>query len=130
MKMHATALTLMSIIVTGMPFLDEMPSQTGFDAMSPAYAAPKPIDAGTAHAIAVNDNLACSSGSCNTTVSRSRICIIQGIITYICLQAEAGTQSSTPSTLDSTSPALSQFDTFLPLSFLTFGGLALSTGML
>jgi len=79
---------------------------------------PTPIDAGTAHAVAMNDNLACETGTCgvhNSTVD----------------EITNSTSSSAPDTPYS-SGAISSLNlgTWTPLSYFAAGALALSTGML
>ncbi|KAI5120286.1 hypothetical protein M0805_005343 [Coniferiporia weirii] len=88
-----------------------------------ASAAPNPnanpIDAGTEHDIAVNNNLACSTGSCNTTAIGNSIV------------AESSDNSTSDSSWTYSNGASAVLrDTWSPFTLIAAGGLALSTGML
>ncbi|KAL5483129.1 hypothetical protein ACEPAI_8358 [Sanghuangporus weigelae] len=79
-----------------------------FVATAAAAPNPSPLDADTAHIIAMNNNLACSTGSCNSTVL----------------------ETNSTSTVPYTSGVWGRRDTWSPLTLFAVGGLAFSTGML
>ncbi|EJD07965.1 uncharacterized protein FOMMEDRAFT_138046 [Fomitiporia mediterranea MF3/22] len=93
MKPRATAFSLFALVIA-----------------ASAAPNPSPVDKGVAQVVAVNDNLGCSSGTCNTTL------------------AETNDTSSNPPAYSSA--AWTHREAWSPFTFLAVGGLALSTGML
>lgn len=72
MNVRITVFSLLALALAGMPVTPPFIEFLNFYSSNHTASAapnPSPIDAGTANVIAVNDNLACSSGSCNSSVS-------------------------------------------------------------
>ncbi|KAH8115393.1 hypothetical protein DFH11DRAFT_104318 [Phellopilus nigrolimitatus] len=88
-------------------------------AAASAIPSPNPIDSGTAHVIALNNNLGCSTGSCDRNATAVNATV-----------ANAGSNNSTNSGSYSSDASAMSYNAWSPLTFIAAGGLAFSTGML